>query len=115
MEETGTKRANAPGPDGMVTISGNGVAKPPSVTIPPDGQVEFTAEDPGPYLLQLFESTNKYFPPVFLVLTPNNPVIVQAGPNQRLTDCPYNVILATAEGKKRAATAGGGNKIIISS
>ncbi len=107
--------------DGTVTIE-NGAPLPgqEEVTIPPDGRVEFTAGDPGPYLLQFIEESTGKYPAVWLYLDASSPVVVQAGPGESGKSCPYNVYRTSVT--KRGATltsegkaAGGGNRIIIKS
>jgi hypothetical protein len=121
MATTGTKKTTTGKMDGMVTIK-NGAPLPgqEQVTIPPDGRVEFTAGDPGPYLLQFVEESSGKYAAVCLYLDPSGPVVVQAGPGEKSKNCPYNVYTTNANKKGSTLTsagkaAGGGNRIIITS
>jgi hypothetical protein len=120
MATTGTKQAPGITPDETVAIT-NGVPNKTSVSIDPEGVVQFDADGQN-YLLEFYDRFNDRHPAVLVYLAANSSVTVVGGStseDQNAT-CWYNVESYNPPAAPKpvgggVAATGGVNKIIIGS
>src|SRR6266487_1790675 len=104
-----------PTPNAIVTVSA-GTASPPTVNIPSQGVVQFTADNQD-YLIELWDKKNEKHPAVCVYLGANSSLYFIGDPDtgDHNAICPYNVKPYADSAAGGVTGTGGGNKIIIGS